>query len=105
MNTILIPFVADSYETSDMLMEWDKEHAVELDDDLELPQFRLVDTTTSHCVKRYKIGATLGKFVRVFNRKIALFIITVFSYFYGWSMFVISRLHALHCSSVLCVSE
>ena len=52
MHTILISFFADSYETSDMLMEWDEAHAVELDEDLQLPKFRLVDTKTSHCVKR-----------------------------------------------------
>ena len=58
IDTMLISFVADSYETSDMLMEWDEAHGVELDDELQLPQFRLVDTKTSHCVRHYKTGST-----------------------------------------------
>ena len=41
-----------------MLMEWDEAHGVELDDELQLPQFRLVDTKTSHCVRHYKTGTT-----------------------------------------------
>ena len=44
-----------------MLLEWE-EAAVELDDDLQLPQFRLVDKKTSNCVKRYKTGVSDSRF-------------------------------------------
>ena len=39
-----------------MLLEWEDDDAVELDPDLQLPQFRLVEHKTDSCVKRYKIG-------------------------------------------------
>ena len=48
--------VTDSYETSDMLLEWEDDDPVDLDPDLQLPQFRLVEHKTAQCVKRYKTG-------------------------------------------------
>ena len=54
---ICYAFVSDGHETTDLLLYWDGEGAVELSDELRLPQFDLVGIDEVPCTKRYHTGA------------------------------------------------
>ena len=47
--------IADSYSTKDLTLEWVSNEAIDLNDQLELPQFKLSRVEREdRCVKKYK---------------------------------------------------
>lgn len=48
--------VEDSYETKDLLLEWEGVNGVDHDKDMDLPQFQLVSEKTITTSAVYKIG-------------------------------------------------
>ena len=52
-----IIFPTDSYEEEDLMLEWFDTNAVEIEDDIELPQFDLLNVTIMKCdARKYKTG-------------------------------------------------
>ena len=48
---------SDSYSTDDVVLAWEDAEPVELNkDELYLPQFSLLDTSTNNCLAEYKTG-------------------------------------------------
>ena len=47
---------SDGYETNQMILEWLDEGAVEVAEDLEMPQFDMYDYKAEGCVHKYKTG-------------------------------------------------
>ena len=49
-------FVEDSYETKNLLLEWDHPHGIDREEELDLPQFRLTSQKTEAQAVVYKTG-------------------------------------------------
>ena len=46
----------DGHEDRDMKLDWVAKDPVQVDEELELPQFDLVEYNTTECTKSYKTG-------------------------------------------------
>ena len=52
--------VLDGYDTNNLLLGWlSGEEAVEINEELEMPQFELKGVTAIQCIRKYKTGNNL----------------------------------------------
>ena len=61
-----------SHTTEDLIFDWEKEKALILHDNIELPQFELVENRTGDCTQVYSTGR--GKnFSGIFKLQISIY--------------------------------
>lgn len=52
----MVYMITDGYETTDMILLWMKKDAVEINEELQLPQFDLIEVQEMNCTKTYSTG-------------------------------------------------
>ena len=57
--SILIFFYSDAYSTEDLILNWKETDPVEVNDELELPQFDLTGVNHMNCLRKYTTGQIL----------------------------------------------